>query len=107
MKTFDMTIEKLQGVWSMVKDIPYRTSFEMGGYTFAVHKRYYPAEGTVKPWEHEWDVSEITSGGRVFSGYTSKKGTIESAKARLNTISPDRLNEAIEHGRKKKEGIQS
>lgn len=103
MKTFDMTIMGRSGQVEGIIPTPYRHEFEMHGYTFAVHKRHYPESFEVKPYQHEWDVSEITSGGRVYSGDTYLKGTISSAKARLEGITKENMDKAVEHGLHKKE----
>jgi hypothetical protein len=104
MKIFDMVIKNQDGTYE-VKPIQYRSSFQVHGYTFAVHKRYYPPEITVKEWDHEWDVSEISCGGKAFSGYPHMRNTVEAAKERLNLLTLESIKKAVDAARVIKEGI--
>ncbi|MFH2076399.1 MAG: hypothetical protein ABIJ57_13820 [Pseudomonadota bacterium] len=91
-----------------LREIRATMPFEMFGFTFAAHPVVNP-DGTFRdPKKCGWVVSEASSGAVAAYGDT-RRGVIEYAKSRIESIGSDRVRETIEHQiglQKKARGMQ-
>jgi hypothetical protein len=79
----------------VLREIRATMPFEMFGFTFAAHPAVNP-DGTFRdPKKSGWVVSEASSGAAAAYGDT-RRGVIEYAKSRIESIGADRVRETIE-----------
>lgn len=80
----------------VLKEVKATMPFQVFGYTFAAHPRVNP-DGTFQdPKKCGWVVSETSSGAAAAYGDT-RRGVIEYAKKRIESVGADRVRETIEY----------